>query len=92
MQSLKSSILYDVVRSQLAKLAQSGLPLPEYRLAREEVAKRIFKVPAGISIQAASVKGCSGEWLCPANAVSQGIVMYLHGAPIPVALALRIAR
>ena len=79
MQSLKSRILYHIVKYQLAKLARVSLPLPEYRLAREAVAKRMFKVPEGVSVQAARIGGCSGEWLSPSGAVSRGIVLYLHG-------------
>lgn len=50
MQSLKSRILYYVVKYQLAKLARLNLPLPEYRLAREAVAKRMIKVPADVYV------------------------------------------
>jgi acetyl esterase/lipase len=79
MQSLKSRVLYHVVKHQLAKLAQQSLPLPQYRLAREAVAERMFKVPTGVTVQAANVGGRSGEWLRPPAAVSHGIVLYLHG-------------
>ena len=79
MQSLKSRILYHVVKYQLAKLARLSLPLPEYRLAREAVAKRMFEVPTGVTVQEANIGGCSGEWLRPTSPERQGIVLYLHG-------------
>jgi len=79
MQSLKSRVLYHAVKYQLAKLALQSLPLPEYRLAREAVAMRMFKVPNGVTVQSANVGGQSGEWLRPGAAVSRGVVLYLHG-------------
>ena len=79
MQSLNSRILYHVVKYQLAKLARSSLSLPEYRLAREAVALRMFKVPANVAVQAANVGGCHGEWLRPTAEQTSGIVLYLHG-------------
>jgi acetyl esterase/lipase len=79
MPSFKSRILYHVVKYQLSKLAKSNLSLAEYRLARESVAKRMFKVPADVSVQASRVGGCNGEWLRPTTAETEGVVLYLHG-------------
>ena len=79
MQSFKSRILYHVVKYQLAKLARLSLPLPEYRLAREAVATRMFKIPEGEKVQAENVGGRSGEWLRPTAPDNRGIVLYLHG-------------
>jgi len=79
MQSLKSRFLYHVVKYQLAKLIQRNLPLPEYRLAREEAASRLFRMPAGVKVQTAQVGGCPGEWLLPERQDSEGVVLFLHG-------------
>lgn len=79
MQSLKSRFLYHVVKYQLAKLIERNLPLPEYRLAREEAASRLFRMPAGVKVEAAEVGGCPGEWLLPERRDSEGVVLYLHG-------------
>ncbi|MFZ4481336.1 MAG: alpha/beta hydrolase [Rhodoferax sp.] len=79
MQSLKSRLLYHFVKHQLAKLARMNLPLPQYRLAREAAAVRLFKMPTGVTVQAAEVGGCRGEWLRPDRTDGPGMVFYLHG-------------
>ena len=79
MQSLKSRVLYHVVKYQLAKLAQRNLPLPDYRLAREAAALRMFRMPADVSVEAAEVGSCPGEWLRPERVQGQGVILYLHG-------------
>lgn len=79
MQSLKSRLLYHVVKYQLAKLARSNLSLPEYRLAREAAATRLFKMPIGVQVDVTEVGGHRGEWLRPAAHRGPGVVLYLHG-------------
>ncbi len=79
MQSLKSRLLYHVVKHQLAKLAQRNLPLPEYRLAREAAATRLFRMPAGVKVETTKIGGRPGEWLRPEVQDSSGAVLYLHG-------------
>lgn len=79
MQSLKSRFLYRVVKYQLAKLIQRNLPLPEYRLAREAAATRLFRMPAGVKVEAVEVGSCRGEWLLPNRHDGEGVVLYLHG-------------
>jgi len=79
MQSLQSRVLYHVVKHQLAKLARRNLPMPEYRLAREAAALRMFRMPADVRVEAAEVGACPGEWLRPAQQQGQGVVLYLHG-------------
>ena len=79
MQSLKSRLLYHFVKYQLAKLARMNLPLPQYRLAREAAAIRLFMMPTGVTAQAAEVGGCRGEWLRPSRIDGPGMVLYLHG-------------
>lgn len=79
MQSLKSRFLYRLVKYQLAKLIQRNLPLPEYRLAREEAASRLFRMPDGVKVQTAEVGACPGEWLLPQRQDGAGMVLFLHG-------------
>ncbi len=79
MPSLKSRLLYHVVKYQLAKLGARKLALPQYRLAREAAAQRMFKMPAGITVQTAEVGACGGEWLRPVRPQGAGVVLYLHG-------------
>lgn len=79
MQSFQSRFLYHLVKFQLARLARRNLPLPEHRLAREAAAKRLFKMPAGVQIEAGQVAGCAVEWIRPQAQVGQGVLMYLHG-------------
>jgi acetyl esterase/lipase len=79
MPSLKSRLLYHVVKYQLAKLGRLQLPLPEYRLAREAAATRLFRMPSGVTVQAASLGACDGEWLHPGAGGGAGVVLYLHG-------------
>ncbi|MEI7536276.1 MAG: alpha/beta hydrolase fold domain-containing protein, partial [Comamonadaceae bacterium] len=61
------------------KLARLNLPLPQYRLAREAAALRLFKMPPDVTVQEAQLGGCRGEWLRPEAPQGQGIVLYLHG-------------
>ena len=79
MQSLKSLLLYHFVKFQLAKLARLNLPLPEYRLARDAAAIRLFKMPVDVTVQAEEVGRCRGEWLRPDRIEGSGMVLYLHG-------------
>ena len=79
MPSLKSRVLYHLVKYQLAKLARQNLALPEFRLAREAAAVRLFKMPVDVTVQAADVGSCRGEWLRPAGGKARGMVLYLHG-------------
>ncbi len=79
MQSLRSRLLYHVVKYQLRALARRNLPVPEYRLAREAAASRFFRMPAGVKVTTAEIGGCQGEWLQPDVVDGQGIVLYLHG-------------
>ncbi len=79
MQSLKSRILYHVVKYQLAKLGQRQLALPEYRLARDAAAQRMFKIPTDVGINVAEVGGCPGEWMRPPQPRGPGLILYLHG-------------
>ncbi len=79
MQSIRSRFLYRVVKYQLARLAQRDLPLPEYRLARDAAAQRLFRMPAGIKVEAGEVAGCAVEWLRPEVQAGPGVLLYLHG-------------
>ena len=79
MPSLRSRLLYHFVKYQLAKLGRRKLPLPEYRLAREAAAQRMFRMPLGVQVEAAQVDVCGGEWLRPALQQGKGVVLYLHG-------------
>ena len=79
MPSLRSRVLYHVVKYNLAKLARLNLPLPEYRLAREAAAQRLFRMPGAIRVEVAKVGGCEGEWLRPELPAGHGRLLYLHG-------------
>ena len=79
MQSLQSRFLYHVVRYQLARLAQRNLPLPEYRLAREAAAARLFRMAVGVKVEAGRVAGRDVEWLRPEVQAGPGVLLYLHG-------------
>lgn len=99
MASLKSRLLYHAVKYQLARLARLNLPLPEYRRAREAAALRLFKLPAGVAVEAARLGQCHGEWLHPRTQHGRGCVLYLHGGAYTGgscithrALAARLAR
>jgi monoterpene epsilon-lactone hydrolase len=79
MQSLKSRLLYHVVKYQLAKLARRNLPLPECRQARDAAATRLFRMPIDVKVEAAELGGYRGEWSRPDLQAGQGVVLYLHG-------------
>ena len=79
MPSLKSRLLYYVVKYQLAKLRDKNLPLPEFRLAREVAATNLRNMPKGIQVESTHIGGCHAEWLRPVNLTSPTVVLYLHG-------------
>jgi epsilon-lactone hydrolase len=79
MQSLKSRLLYYLVKRQLAKLRALNLPLPEFRAAREESAVNLRNMPQGVLVESAAIAGIHAESLLPSGAVGQGVVLYLHG-------------
>jgi len=79
MPSLKSRLFYHLVKHQLAKLARRNLALPEYRLAREAAAVRLFKMPLGVTVEALALDACRGEFLHPELQQGPGLVLYLHG-------------
>lgn len=78
-QSLKSRLLYFVVKRQLAALRRQNLPIVEFRLAREAAAAKLFKLPPDVTLESTNIAGCSAEWLRPTKPVSDGVVLYLHG-------------
>ena len=53
--------------------------MPQYRLAREAAAQRLFRMPSDVAVQQAQLGGCRGEWLRPEVLHGPGIVLYLHG-------------
>lgn len=79
MQSLRSRILYRIVRYQMAKLARRELTVQELRTEREKTARRIFSVPKQVKATPVKVAGLTAEWLIPANVEGPGSVMYIHG-------------
>ena len=78
-QSLKSRLLYYLVKRQLATLRALNLPLPEFRKAREAAAEKLFKLPPNVTLETTRSAGCHAENLRPANAARDGVVLYLHG-------------
>lgn len=78
MASLKSRFFYHVVKHRLAKFRALKLPLPEARALRNKASAQLFKLPPGLSLEAAQLGGLPGEWLRPERAGS-GVLLYLHG-------------
>lgn len=79
MPSLKSRLLYYVVKRQLTKLRGKNLPLPEFRLAREVAATNLRNMPKRIKVETTHIGGCHAERLRPDNVTSPNVVLYLHG-------------
>lgn len=79
MPSLKSRLFYHAVKHQLRKLALGGGSLEQVRAARDKSSAQMFTVPAGVQVQAAQLGGCPGEWLRPAGARADAVLLYLHG-------------
>lgn len=79
MVSLKARFFYHVVKRRLAKFRALKLPLPEARALRDKASAQLFKLPPGLSLEAAQLGGLPGEWLRPEGAGSAEVVLYLHG-------------
>ena len=79
MPSLKSRFFYYAVKHQLRKFALRGGSLEQVRAARDKSSKRMFPAPPGVSVQPAQLGGCPGEWLRPAGASADTVLLYLHG-------------
>lgn len=79
MQSLKSRIYYHLTRRALAKSRRLKLPIPQGRLVREEQSLRLYRQPAGLSIEPCTVAGVAAEWLRPGHSDGAGAILYLHG-------------
>ena len=79
MPSLKSRLFYHAVKHQLRKMALGGGSLEQVRAARDKSSAQMFTVPAGVQVQAAQLGGCPGEWLRPAGARADAVLLYLHG-------------
>ena len=79
MPSLKSRFFYYAVKHQLRKIALRGGSLEQVRAARDKSSKRMFPAPPGVQVQPAQLGGCPGEWLRPAGASADTVLLYLHG-------------
>ena len=79
MPSLKSRFFYYAVKRQLRKFALRGGSLDQVRSARDKSSARMFPAPAGVQVQPAQIGGCPGEWLRPAGAAANSVLLYLHG-------------
>ncbi len=79
MPSLKSRFFYYAVKRQLRKFAVRGGSLEQVRAARDKSSQRMFPAPQGVQVQAAQLGDCPGEWLRPAGARADSVILYLHG-------------
>jgi acetyl esterase/lipase len=79
LQSLKSRFFYYAVKRQLRKFALRGGNLEQVRAARDKSSQRMFPAPTGVQVQAVQLGGCPGEWLKPAGASADAVILYLHG-------------
>ena len=79
MPSLKSRFFYYAVKRQLRKFALRGGSLDQVRSARDKSSARMFPAPAGVQVHSAQIGGCPGEWLRPAGAAANSVLLYLHG-------------
>jgi len=77
--SLKSRFFYYAVKRQLRKFALRGGSLEQVRAARDKSSQRMFPAPQGVQVQAAQLGDCPGEWLRPAGASVDSVILYLHG-------------
>jgi len=77
--SLKSRFFYYAVKRQLRKFALRGGSLDQVRSARDKSSARMFPAPAGVQVHPAQIGGCPGEWLRPAGAAANSVLLYLHG-------------
>jgi monoterpene epsilon-lactone hydrolase len=79
MQSLRSRFYYFLTRRAVARLRRQKLPVALGRLERERQSQRLFRMPAGLSIEPCDMGGVAGEWLRPSAGSGAGMILYLHG-------------
>ena len=79
MSSLKSHLIYFVLKRRLARFRALELPLPQIRALRDEESASRFKLPDGVVAEPARLAGLAGEWLQTAGKPDSGVVLYLHG-------------
>ena len=79
MASLKSKLYYHLLKRRLAQFRALNLPLPEARARRDAESDQRFKLPPGISAEAARIANRPGEWLRPEGSPGTGLLLYLHG-------------
>jgi epsilon-lactone hydrolase len=83
MQSLRSRVIYFLVKRSLKK--KSSRSLQEQRIARDRDARKTFHFPEQVSCAKTTIAGCEGEWLEPsdlgalADEAAKKISLYFHG-------------
>lgn len=69
-------------RAYRDKMRAAGHPLPqtgpELRVA-DQYMDRLTGEPTGVTYERAEVGGIPGQWVIPAEAAAQGVILYLHG-------------
>lgn len=80
MPSLRSAIYYQFTRYTLRRLRKKNLTLSELRSNRDQIARRMFRMPEGVAVRAEAGLSFPAEWLLPDDASADGpAILYLHG-------------
>ncbi len=86
MQSIKSRIINFILRNRHLLRFKLRKPvfdfnssIADFRRECEEGAAKYGRVPEGVSVTGGEISGVRAEWLMPAGAPSDRIIMYVHG-------------
>jgi len=86
MQSIKSRIINFILRNRHLLRFKLRKPvfdfnssIENFRRECEEGAAKYGKIPEGVSVVSDEISGVKAEWLVPAGAPADKIIMYVHG-------------
>ena len=78
MPSLRSRILQSTLQRVTSAL-DARLSVQEQRTRLDEMARRGIRLPKGMTVRTIQAGGVHAEWIEPAAASPQTVILYLHG-------------
>jgi len=78
MPSLRSRILHRTLQRVTSAL-DARLSVQEQRTRLDEMARRGIRLPKGMTVRTIQAGGVHAEWIEPAVASPQTVILYLHG-------------
>ncbi|GMV30450.1 MAG: alpha/beta hydrolase [Rhodanobacteraceae bacterium] len=86
MQSLRSRIYLFLLKhrhwlrlQRRPRAIDASTSVPALRQRADASSSRFGRVPSDVHVQPVTIAGCSAEWIVPAQAGRQGVLLYFHG-------------